>query len=402
MTSIEMRNLIMEALDEKNKDKAPFAETFEQHNYEGDIARLRIFVEELAIQNKLIEKVVEISEVPWGSECSIPCYKVNCNLNDDDLQLFYDEFYIMINRGILLPGTSENMKLPYFHVTKYGLKCLKEREILPYDPDKYMEKISAISSLDEWEKFYIEQSLQCYNADAFVAATMMIGLAGEYLATKLIEMLGTFLNTNEKELGKSFSTQIRNKKNISQKYTEYEKVLEQLTQDKRKYPELNGLASMMDASAKKVYNIYLRLTRNGVAHPAALKIDRIECLTIMVTYAKYCELQHKYLEFYTRSLCPKKKDENNIKYKTKKIEETSKNSENLDGRAEKNNQKGKIYKGRKKVSSPLKSTRVETPSGRKNKKKEKHNVGSNNNAALDGIASGNAIRRHYVPDRASS
>ena len=74
----------------------------------------------------------------------------------------------------------------------------------------------------------------------------------------------------------------------------------------------------------------------------------------------------------------------------------------MDGRAEKNNQKGKIYKGRKKVSSPLKSTRVETPSGRKNKKKEKHNVGSNNNAALDGIASGNAIRRHYVPDRASS
>lgn len=41
MTSIEMRNLIMEALDEKNKDKAPFAETFEQHNYEGDITRLK-------------------------------------------------------------------------------------------------------------------------------------------------------------------------------------------------------------------------------------------------------------------------------------------------------------------------------------------------------------------------
>ena len=52
-----------------------------------------------------------------------------------------------------------------------------------------MNKISSIQSIDEWEKFYIEQSLKCYNADAFEAALIMLGLAGEYLATKLIEKM---------------------------------------------------------------------------------------------------------------------------------------------------------------------------------------------------------------------
>lgn len=63
----------------------------------------------------------------------------------------------------------------------------------PYDPDAYMQKISSISSIDEWEKFYIEQSLKCYNADAFESALIMIGLAGEYLATQLIEKWKAFL-----------------------------------------------------------------------------------------------------------------------------------------------------------------------------------------------------------------
>ncbi len=27
--------------------------------------------------------------------------------------------------------------------------------------------------------------------------------------------------------------------------------------------------------------------------------DRIECLTMLISYIKYCETQHQYLDFYT-------------------------------------------------------------------------------------------------------
>ncbi len=43
---------------------------------------------------------------------------------------------------------------------------------------------------------------------------------------------------------------------------------------------------------------YLRLTRNELAHPSGLKVDRVECLSLMTNYIKYCETQHKYLDFY--------------------------------------------------------------------------------------------------------
>ena len=61
---------------------------------------------------------------------------------------------------------------------------------------------------------------------------------------------------------------------------------------------LKNLSPSLDVAAKAVYATYLRLTRNELAHPSGLKVDRLECLTYMTSYVKYCETQHKYLDFY--------------------------------------------------------------------------------------------------------
>ena len=219
--------------------------------------------------------------------------------------MFTEEVHILVNHNILSPGSLGGYgdHLPYFHVTKYGLQCLENRDILPYDPDGYMNKISSIQSIDEWEKFYIEQSLKCYNADAFEAALIMLGLAGEYLATKLIEKMDAFLLKNETSLQATYQTALQNKRVISQRYAEYENILKEVLKQKDssnqcKYPDLKALSPLLDGAAKAVYATYLRLTRNELAHPSGLKMDRIECLTLMTGYIKYCETQHKYLEFY--------------------------------------------------------------------------------------------------------
>ena len=67
----------------------------------------------------------------------------------------------------------------------------------------------------------------------------------------------------------------------------------------RMLPTLKGLSPSLDNAAKAIYATYLRLTRNELAHPSGLKVDRVQCLSLMTSYIKYCETQHKYLDFYT-------------------------------------------------------------------------------------------------------
>lgn len=305
MTSLEMRNLIFEALSEKNPGSTPWNKTFEMYGYRGTVSALRAIVEYIAIKHSVIPKVVEIPLMAWGVPGECPLYKSNTNLTGENLDLFTEEVHILVNHNILSPGALGGYgdHLPYFHVTKYGLQCLENRDILPYDPDGYMNKISSIQSIDEWEKFYIEQSLKCYNADAFEAALIMLGLAGEYLATKLIEKMDAFLLKNETSLQATYQTALQNKRVISQRYAEYENILKEVLKQKDssnqcKYPDLKALSPLLDGAAKAVYATYLRLTRNELAHPSELKMDRIDCLTLMTGYIKYCETQHKYLDFY--------------------------------------------------------------------------------------------------------
>ena len=226
MTSLEMRNLIFEALAEKNPEKTPWKKTFEMYGYRGTVSALRALVEYIGIEHGVIEKVVEIPTMAWGVPGEYPYYLSNTNLDNDNLDLFNEEVHLMTYHNILSPGAIGGYgdSLPYFHVTKYGLKCIEERDIFPYDPDAYMQKISSISSIDEWEKFYIEQSLKCYNADAFESALIMLGLAGEYLATQLIEKMESFLANKEPTLQATYVNALQGKNVVSQRYAEYENI----------------------------------------------------------------------------------------------------------------------------------------------------------------------------------
>ena len=85
----------------------------------------------------------------------------------------------------------------------------------------------------------------CYNADAFEAALIMLGLAGEYLATRLIGKMDAFLLKNETSLQATYQTALENKRVISQRYAEYENILKEVLKQKDssnqcKYPDLKA------------------------------------------------------------------------------------------------------------------------------------------------------------------
>lgn len=124
MTSLEMRNLIFEALAEKNPEKTPWKKTFEMYGYRGTVSALRALVEYIGIEHGVIEKVVEIPTMAWGVPGEYPYYLSNTNLDNDNLDLFNEEVHLMTYHNILSPGAIGGYgdSLPYFHVTKYGLK----------------------------------------------------------------------------------------------------------------------------------------------------------------------------------------------------------------------------------------------------------------------------------------
>jgi len=303
--SIEMRNLIIESLAIDDPAKTPHNATFKMYGYKGTIVSLLAIVEHLAISRNILDKVVDLPRMAWGVPGENLIYGSNTNFSEDELNTFTEEIYFLSLQNVISPGAYREYgsQFPYFHVTKYGLKCLENREILPYDQDGYLARIKTAPFLDDWELFYITQSVACYNAGTYNAAMIMLGLAGEYLAERMIENMGTFLKNKEPVLYTQYETSLRNKTKISQKYSEYENILKEAQKVKDAagnyiYPVLQSLSPTLDVAAKSIYSTYLRLTRNEMAHPASLIMDKIESLTILIAFVKYSDIQHKYLNFY--------------------------------------------------------------------------------------------------------
>ncbi len=305
ISSIEMRSLILEALSIEDVNLTPRKQTFKMYGYKGTVANLKAIVEHLALTRGLIDKDVEIPIAAWGSPGAIPWYKLNTNLSEEELDTFTEQIHFLVFQNVISPGAQGNYgdSLPYFHVTKYGLECLSARDILPYDPDNYLNKLKTFNSVDDWELFYISQSLLCYNSGAIEAAIIMLGLAGEYLTERMIKNMDKFLLKCEPALQLQYQRALTGKDKISQKYSEYEAFLRQVENLKNqnqnyKYPRLRELKPNLDAPAKNIYATYLRLTRNELAHPSCVKMDKTECLTMLVCFIKYSKTQHMYLDFY--------------------------------------------------------------------------------------------------------
>ena len=179
LSSIEIRNLMLDTLAYEADDIDSEGKTFKKYGYQGTQSDLYRLMEGLAIKRGLIESDIPLHGAAWGGSGLMLHAHSTTNFSYSDIQNIYEQFHLLLNQGIIAPGAIGNYgpNLPSFHVTQYGLKCLEEHEILPYDVDGYFEKIKNIPSISEWVKFYIKEALQCYNANCMEAAVIMLGLS---------------------------------------------------------------------------------------------------------------------------------------------------------------------------------------------------------------------------------
>lgn len=288
---------MMETLAYRENDIDTNGNNFYLCGYAGTQSDLFRLMENLAIKNNLIRKSIKVSEAPWGLSGYNLIPNRTTNFSNEELNKIYESFIILMNRGVIAPRGLSNYgaNLPSFHVTEYGLRCLEANDILPYDSDGYLKNLSKINNLDEWIKYYINQALECFNSYCYEASLIMVGLANEVLLEIVIREYLEYIKKNNLPKYSSLSNTIKSQIKISLKYKEY---LNSVKKQKDVDAGLKELSKFLDNLATEVFQTYVRLTRNDLSHPNELKVDRITCLMIFISFIKYCESQYKFLNYF--------------------------------------------------------------------------------------------------------
>ena len=299
LSSIEVRTLMMDTLAYEGNDIDSEGKNFKMYGYCGTQSDLFRLMEGLAVKKGIIENSIPLRGAAWGGSGLMLHPHSTTNFGYKDIQLIYEQFHVLLNQGVIAPGAIGNYgpNLPNFHVTDYGLKCLEEREILPYDMDGYLTKIKSVPGITEWVEFYIKEALQCYNANCMEAAVIMLGLSNEKIIDELISALLDFLSRNYPTEHGQMANALTSARIASAKYncyTQYFAIIKNRVQDQA----FKDMLPLMDAVAIESYANFTRITRNGLAHPSDTKMKRMEVLMIFISFVKYCEVQYGFKDYF--------------------------------------------------------------------------------------------------------
>lgn len=299
LSSLEIRNLMLDTLAYEGDDIDSEGKTFKMYGYQGTQDDLYRLMEGLAVKRGMIKNDIPLSAGAWGGRGFMLHAHSTTNFSRSDIKYIYEQFHVLLNQGIIAAGAVGNYgpNLPNFHVTSYGLKCLEEHEILPYDVDGYFEKIKSIPSISEWVKFYIKEALQCYNANCMEAAVIMLGLSSEKIINEQVEALLTYLSRNFSDKHMQMQNEIENIRLASAKFECYKRFFDEI-RHKISDQAFKDMLPLVDKVAFQVYPNFTRITRNELAHPSDTKMERIEVLMIFISFIKFCQTQYGFIDYF--------------------------------------------------------------------------------------------------------
>lgn len=299
LSNIEIRNLLLEVLAYEGNDIDKSGSTFKMYGYQGSQSDLFRLLNGYLIKKDIKPEKVEMYGAAWGGDGYTLHEYQSINLSRGEILKLYQEFHGLLSQGVIAPGAYGNYgtNLPYFHVTEYGKECLKNKDFLPYDQDGYLKKLKSIDNVDEWIVFYVAEALKCFNADCVNSAMINVGLAGEVMSELVIDSFDNFLHENEPNQYKLFAHDLSSKRGVSGKYDVYIKYLFEYIK-KTKDSDVRALTTNLDISSSSIYATFTRLTRNTVAHPNEIIMDRTKVLMFFITFVNYCELQYLFINHY--------------------------------------------------------------------------------------------------------
>lgn len=211
----------------------------------------------------------------------------------DKLAILTNEvLWEFIFQRIISPGlNSSNPELPFFHITEYGNKVLREEEYVPHDPTGYLERFrSQIPNYDPTVESYLEESLNCFVSGNLIASIVMLGVASERIFLLLCESLSnSIVNPTEKA---NFENILKSNA-IKPKMDWVLRKIETI-QNQRPRPLPDNANIMMTV----VFD-FIRRQRNDLGHPQENppKITREEAFVNLKIFPTYFKIANQVIEY---------------------------------------------------------------------------------------------------------
>ncbi|WP_440604585.1 hypothetical protein [Bacillus sp. GB_SG_008] len=299
---MEIRNLLLETLAYEGNDIDTEGKTFKLYEYQGSQSDLFRLLNGLLIKKKIRPAEHTMHASAWGCSANLLYEHQNINLSRNEILKVYQEFNNLIVQGVIAPGAygSYGPDLPYFHITEYGMECIKQIDILPYDQEGYLRKLQNIKDINDWVVFYVTEGLRCFNASCINSAMINVGLAGETIVEELASSFLDFLKKNDTQLSVNYETELNNSRTISLKFTKYLEYQNKYLKNNKDLG-LSALKPKLDSSSSEIYATFTRLTRNSLSHPNGIIMDRIKVLMFFLSFVDYCEIQYSFINYYKQN-----------------------------------------------------------------------------------------------------
>src|SRR4051794_37239526 len=146
---------------------------------------------------------------------------------------------------------------------KRGIQVATTGRWEPHDPDGYLRRLRrAEPAVDARALVYLEEALRAFNAQCFLASSVMLGVASERVINELAATMVAFFGPAAEKLRRAIENP-RTSQNA--RFDEVRKLLDSHCSD---VPE--GLADNLTLDA--VADL-LRITRNQAGHPSGARVD---------------------------------------------------------------------------------------------------------------------------------
>lgn len=199
--------------------------------------------------------------------------------NESEIAIL-EEIHQLVVNNILMPGHDVgNFKYPFLRLTEYGRKCIEEENILPFDPDGYIEGVkSSVSSIDDIVLTYLGESITTYNRNCLLSSTITLGAASEKAMLLLIEAFSEAISDAERR--ESFKKKIE-KLTI---YGKYKAFREKFDDTKKNLPP--ELTREIDAFLDGIFN-FIRINRNEAGHPTGIATNKKVVYANLQVFSEY-------------------------------------------------------------------------------------------------------------------
>lgn len=209
----------------------------------------------------------------------------------DGLKL-HDILWELLIQGVLAPGyNSQNINLPFVHLTEYGKKCLETDSVLPHDPDGYLERLDELIGChpDSTVLIYVQEGLSAFLSGCYLAATVMLGVASEQCIDLLVDAYTNAIADPHRK--KSFE------KKISQAGRSVKNRFDAIRDELLILGLPGHLKDALDIQLSGIFTL-IRYSRNNAGHPTGRVIDRDMAHANLLLFPQYCKRVYALIEYF--------------------------------------------------------------------------------------------------------